>query len=150
MKRLQFNTQNTDDYEIGGAVITLNPTDAKFAARLVSAFDGLDALEAQMQDALNKDDGAVAELERIDREMRAVINKMFAGIQYTPQGSNIADLICGGVSLYAISDGLPVWTNLLLALMDEVDEAITSQQAASDPRVEAYLKKYDKRHGGSK
>ena len=53
----------------------------------------------------------------------------------------------GGMNVYAFADGQPVWCNLLLALMDEMDAALVREQKASNPRLKKYLDKYQRRGG---
>ena len=43
---------------------------------------------------------------------------------------------------YAMADGLHVWTNFLLALMDETDSAFAREQKATNPRIQKYTAKY--------
>ena len=46
------------------------------------------------------------------------------------------------MNLYAMADGLHVWTNFLLALMDETDSAFAREQKATNPRIQEYTAKY--------
>ena len=47
-----------------------------------------------------------------------------------------------GHSAHAMAEGLPLWTNFFLAVIDTVPEEMSKQIRASKPRVEKYLKKY--------
>ena len=51
------------------------------------------------------------------------------------------------ISFQGAESGLPVWCNLLLALMDEMDAALVREQKASNPRLKKYLDKYQRRGG---
>ena len=44
----------------------------------------------------------------------------------------------------ALSGGLPLWANLLLAIMDEMDESVSREIKLSDERLAKYTKKYHK------
>lgn len=63
-------------------------------------------------------------------------------------GASVCAPLFGGMSLYAMAGGLPVWCNLLLALMDEMDAALVREQKASNPRLKKYLDKYRRRAKG--
>lgn len=54
----------------------------------------------------------------------------------------VCDSIFGSMNLYAMADGLHVWTNFLLALMDETDSAFAREQKATNPRIQKYTAKY--------
>lgn len=54
----------------------------------------------------------------------------------------VCDSIFGNMNLYAMADGLHVWTNFLLALMDETDSAFAREQKATNPRIQEYTAKY--------
>ena len=57
-------------------------------------------------------------------------------------GEGSAAAVFEGISSYAMADGLPLWTNFLLAVIDTVPEEMNKQVKTSKPRVEKYLKKY--------
>ena len=68
--------------------------------------------------------------------MRRIIDGVF-------QAEVSGDLF-GGMNVYAIAGGLPVWCNLLLAVMDEMDAACIKEQRMMSPRVQGYIDKYRK------
>lgn len=45
---------------------------------------------------------------------------------------------------YAIANGLPVWCNLMMAVMDEIDTTFTREQKLTNPRISKYTAKYQK------
>ena len=47
-------------------------------------------------------------------------------------------------NVYAMADGLPVWCNLLFAIMDEIDTSFAREQKATNPRIQKYTAKYHK------
>ena len=73
---------------------------------------------------------------KMDEEMREIINDVF--------GFDICSTLFGEMNVYALADGLPVWANLMLAIMDEVDTTFAREQKATNPRVSKYTKKYHK------
>ena len=46
------------------------------------------------------------------------------------------------MNLYAYGDGMPVWANFLLAIMDRFDEGIKREKALSNEKIAKYVKKY--------
>lgn len=119
--------------------IVFNPTDSVFVEKLFTAFDTLDkkqeAYKVEVEKTGNKRE--VFEIARkMDEEMREIIGEVF--------GFDICAALFGEMNVYALADGLPVWANLMLAIMDEVDTAFAREQKATNPRVARYTKKYHK------
>lgn len=71
-----------------------------------------------------------------DAEMRGILDTVF--------GVPVSDALFGDMNVYAIANGLPVWCNLMLAIMDEVDTALAREQKAANPRIAKYTAKYQK------
>ena len=137
MKELKFET-GLVSYDLNGAVqVTFNPTDSAFVERLFRTFDALDkkqdAYKAEVEQAAgNREIFDIA--RRRDAEMRAMIDEAL--------GQPVCEALFGGMNVYAMADGLPVWCNLMLALMDEIDTSFAREQKASDPRIQKYTAKY--------
>lgn len=129
-KSLQFDT-GLVEYDINGAAkVSFNPTDETFVHKLESAFRSLDHL----QEEVISDEG----FERfiaLDKEMRETIDGLL--------GAGVADALFPNMNCYAISGGLPVWMNLVLALLDEVSEAYEREFGKTDERVRSHKAKYD-------
>ena len=68
--------------------------------------------------------------------MRGIIDGVF--------GDGLCNKIFGDVSLYASADGLPVWQNFILAVIDLFDEATKREAALSNEKIQKYVKKYHK------
>lgn len=142
MKELNF-ANGVEKYTIhgvkGDTVIRFNPTDGEFIQRLYNAFETLDKKQDKYNEEISKC-GDKAEIFRIarerDAEMRAIIDSIF--------DEPVCDSIFGGVNLYALADGLHIWTNFLLALMDETDSTFSREQKATNPRLKKYTAKYHK------
>lgn len=66
--------------------------------------------------------------------MRTMIDETF--------GQPVCDGLFGPMNVYAMSDGLPAWANLMLAVMEEIDTAFAREQKATNPRLQKYLGKY--------
>ena len=121
----------------GDVTIRFNPTDGEFVQRLYHAFDTIDKKQSKYNDEVGKC-GDKTEVFRIARERDAEMREIIDGIFETP----VCDDIFGSMNLYAMADGLHVWTNFLLALMDETDSAFAREQKATNPRIQKYTAKY--------
>ena len=64
-------------------------------------------------------------------------------VSFNPTDSNF-DVLFGGMNVYALANGLPVWCNLMLAVMDEIDSSFAREQKATNPKLQKYLNKYQK------
>lgn len=130
--------------ESGDVVSTVyfNPTDPNFAQRLYDAFSSLDTQDEQYHKRIAEEtDGKkIFEIARLmDEEMRQTIDGLFS--------PGVCQSIFGNISVYAWADGLPLWANFLLTIMDEMDEALAREKKASDPRLQKYMKKFGKKAG---
>lgn len=129
-KSLTFET-GLVDYDINGVAVRFNPTDETFAQGLYEAFNTLDKLQTAF--AEGDDFSKFAEL---DKDMRAIIDNLL--------GVGVADALFEDMNCYALADGLPAWTNLVLALFGEVSEAYEREFGKTDARVKAQNAKYEK------
>lgn len=140
MPEIKFDT-GLVTYDINGACqVEFNPTDSHFVEKLFSTFESLDeaqkTFEADKAKSSNPKD--VFELARqLDKSMREQIDGIF--------GQPVSEALFGGMNLYAVANGLPVWSNLVLALMDEVDTGFAREQKLTNPRLAKYTAKYKKR-----
>lgn len=122
--------------------VYFNPTDPGFAQKLYEAFAALDKKDEQYHQRIAEEAEPV-KLFEIAREMDAEMRGMIDGIL----GDGTCQAIFGGINVYAWADGLPLWANLLLSVMDEMDEAMNREKQASDPRLQKYMKKFGKKAG---
>lgn len=138
MKELNFDTGLVTYMVNGKCEISFNPADVAFVDRLFKTFDGLaqrqDHAEIEKQEVSGADLFALA--EQRDKYMREQIDSIF--------GEPVSDSIFGNMSVYALAGGLPLWCNFLMAVIDEIDEAIQEEQRAASPRVDKYMAKYAK------
>lgn len=54
----------------------------------------------------------------------------------------VCEALFGNVSVYAIADGAPLWMNLMVAIMDELDEGIKREKAFHSEKLAKYTAKY--------
>lgn len=127
-------------YSVNGKCeICFNPTDNNFVERLYSVFEALDKKQeyykSQVEKLANK-----REIFDFARECDKEIRDMIDGLFDHP----ISEPLFGSMSAYAVANGLPVWANLLLSIMDEVDTTFAREQKLTNPRVAKYTAKYHK------
>lgn len=119
--------------------VAFNPTDSSFVERLYCAFEELDkkqeSYKVQVEKLANKRE--IFDFAReCDTEMRKIIDGVFA--------QPVCDTLFGGMNVYSVANGLPVWCNLMLAVMDEIDTTFAREQKLTNPRVAKYTSKYHK------
>lgn len=122
--------------------VYFNPTDPGFAQKLYEAFAALDKQDEQYHKRIAEENDPVKLFEiarSMDTEMRCMIDGIL--------GDGTCQAIFGNISVYAWADGLPLWANLLLSIMDEMDDALAREKKASDPRLQKYTKKFGKKAG---
>lgn len=127
-------------YTINGAYeLTFNPTDSVFVEKLYDTFEALDKhQEAHKAEIANAQKREIFDIARKrDAEMRERIDGIL--------GAGCCEAVFGGMNLYALGNGLPVWANLLLAVIDEVNDHMDEEQKKSDARIRKYTDKYRKR-----
>ena len=61
-------------------------------------------------------------------------------------GEPVCDKVCCGSSPVALSDGLPVWMNFLMAVIDEIDANMPEGEKRSRARVQQYMDKYNTKY----
>lgn len=139
MKELNFDSGLVTYSLNGKCEVSFNPTDTNFVERLYSAFEELDKKQEGYKEQVAEMTGnkAVFDFARErDAEMRGIIDGVFE--------APVCDAIFGGMNVYASANGLPVWCNLILAVIDEVDSTAAREQKLTSPRLAKYTAKYQK------
>ncbi len=137
MNNLMVNT-GVVTYKLNDACeVVFNPTDIAFAEKICNVFEMLEKKQTEK----NASTGQLSEPKQIfelarsyDKEMRALIDDIF--------GISICDALFGNMNIYALANGLPLWCNLLLAIMDEINDHVIKEQTLVNPRIAKYLEKY--------
>ena len=139
MKSLSFS-DGLEEYRLNDRVtVRFNPTDVGFLEKLSHTFDQLDQLQDEVRKSRDSitDDREVFPIAReLDTRMRGVINELF--------GDDVCTPLFGSVNLFASSGGLPLWANLLLAIMDEVQSAMQGELNKREARIAKYVEKNQK------
>lgn len=137
MNTLSFDTGVVTFTVNDVAEVSFNPTDSNFVSRLFDTFNTLDKKQDTYRNEVSKLTDPIEVFEvarRRDEEMRELIDGVF-------EQAVCKDLF-GDMNVYAMADGLPVWCNFLLAVMDEIDTAFAREQKATNPRIAKYTAKY--------
>lgn len=141
MKNLNIDT-GLVTYNLNDSVqVTFNPTDSGFGERLFNIFEELDKKQNEYIDNINKkkDSKELFEYSRqLDKEMRERLYTLFNMDIITP--------LIGNINVFALAEGMPIWANILTALVDEMDEAVTKNNELGKKRVEKYTQKYTKKY----
>ena len=128
-------------YSLNGTVdVSFNPTDAAFAEKLYDTFEALDKKQEEYKaEAAKMQAREVFQFaRRLDAEMRTMIDSVL--------GEGVCAALFAGINVYAMSNGLPVWANLLLSIIDEIDVGVTTEQGKTSARIRKYSDKYKKYH----
>lgn len=137
MKELNFESGLVTFSLNGKAEVSFNPTDSNFISRLYSAFEELDkkqeSYKKQIEEIAGKKEIFEFARER-DAEMRKIMDEVF--------GVPISEAVFADMNVYAMANGLPVWANLMLAVMDEIDTSFAQEQKQTNARISKYTKKY--------
>ena len=137
MNTLNFETGVVTFNVNGKAEVSFNPTDSNFVERLFCTFEKLDKRQESHKEEISKV-GNKREIFEITRRLDAEMREMIDGIFQQP----VCGDIFGGVNVYALADGLPLWCNFLLAVMDQIDTTFAQEQKAHSPRIAKYTAKY--------
>ena len=123
------------DYDLGGKVtVSFNPTDMVFGQKMSDTIDELIAMhEAPMPEETNE---ILKEIIRRDKEARVLIDSLF--------DKEVCDPLYGTISVFAISDGFPLWANLLMALLEEMNTGADKAVKEMQKRIQKYTGKYRK------
>lgn len=139
MKELNFDSGLVTYSLNGKCEVSFNPTDSNFVERLYSAFEELDKKQEGYKAQIEKmgDNREIFDFTRErDAEMRSIIDGLFE--------MPVSDAVFGGMNVYAVANGLPIWCNLMLSVMDEIDTTFAREQKLTNPRITKYTQKYQK------
>ncbi len=123
----------------GKCTVHVNFTDSAFIERVFNAFDVLDGLEDKYRPLIeNAQSGkeVFGYARDRDAEMRDVVNGIF--------GEDVCSPIFGNMHISAAAEGLPLWANMLLAFIDNMDSTLANEKKQTNPRLKKYVEKYQK------
>ena len=136
---LDFSTGVQECTINGKCTVYVNFTDPAFIESVFNAFDSIDDVTdryaPQIENAKSGEEVFTLARTR-DAEIREIINEIF--------GEDVCSPIFGKMHLTAAADGLPLWVNMLLAIIDKMDTTLATEKKQTNPRVKKYLEKYKK------
>lgn len=139
MKELVFDS-GVVSYSINGKCeVSFNPADHAFAERFYNAVDEMGKLQdeyAKKAEALQGPESAFELARERDVEMSKILDGLF--------NAPVCEAVFGSMSLCAFANGFPVWLNLMLSILDEIEANIGDIQKQADPRIAKYKAKYQK------
>lgn len=130
MKELNFDSGLVTYSLNGKCQVSFNPTDSNVVQRIYSTFEELDKKQEGYRTQIEKM-ADKKEIFAFAKERNAEMRQLIDGLFDVP----ICDDLFGSMNVYAIANGLPVWCNLMMALMDEIDTAFSREQKATNPRI---------------
>ena len=117
-------------FNINGQVeVFFNDTDADFVERLFNIFYGLDEKQGYYEKRVEKmaDNKEIfAFMREIDGEIRSAIDALF--------NAEVCKPLFG-----------TIWANLMLAVIEQVDTAFAREQKATNPRIQKYTAKWQRK-----
>ena len=139
MKEIKF-LEGIEEYRLNDKVsVYFNPTDTTFVSKLFDTFKKLDEHDSEFRkrvDAAKTTDDTLNVLKEADADLKALLDTVF--------DKPICEELFGKTNVYAMAGGLPIWANLILAIVDEIDASFVNEQKQTNPRLEKYLSKYKK------
>ena len=137
---MELNFANgVQSYTVNGVedALRLNPTDAEMLQKIYLAMKDLEGKQKERAKVGKRSEDieeTFSLLHALDQEMRGVLDGLF--------GDGLCEKIFGEMSLYASADGLPVWENFILAVIDLFDDSVKREAALSDKRIQKHVQKY--------
>lgn len=139
MESLDFSRGIATFSLAGLCEVSFNPADTTFIEKLYSTMEKLRTSQDKFAKAA-EEIGPSREMfdlsRKHDEEVKSAIDSLF--------NAPVSDVLFSDVSPCASADGLPIWMNLLLAVMDQVESRVGDAQQKADPRIAKYMEKYRK------
>lgn len=138
MNTLAFASGN-ETYQVNDAVsITFNPASGQFAEAFLAKMDEFTKLTEKAEEEtkrLSGDKQAVFEIGReLDHKIAEGIDQLF--------GAGVSAALFPWGPATAWAEGLPVWVNFCMAILEEMERATESQKQQTDPRIAKYVERY--------
>lgn len=144
MPEIKFDT-GVQSFQINdGVSIEFNPTDEDFMAKLYTTFKELEARQreyaARMDAEQKKNETDLKQIFELSHQFDKEIREKIDTVLEKP--------ICDEVfktNVMALSGGMPVWANLMLAIIDKMDGSFDAEKIKLRARVKQYTNRWEKR-----
>ena len=124
------------EYDLGGKVtVSFNPTDAVFGKKLYEAVGALADLQDEKMPEGDAKELLIWMMDK-DEKGREIIDNLF--------DKEVCKPLYDTISVFAFADGLPLWANLLLAMLDQMNDSTSKQREEAKKRISKYTAKYRK------
>lgn len=140
MEEIKFSTGKREFRLNDQVSVAFNPTDAAFVERIYDVFEKLDAEQQTYRSEMeaSSDKRKIFDIaHQHDEKMRDMIDGLFE--------APACAALFGSMNVYALADGLPVWANLMLAVLDQVDTTLTQEKLRTNPRIQKYTERWAKK-----
>lgn len=139
---MNFNVgSGVQEYNINGKCkVYFNPSDPEFSEKVFNALDVLMDLSEKYGNQIQTetDNRKIFSIAReLDGKLRETINGLF--------GEDVCTAVFGTMHLTASADGLPVWVNFMLALIDIINDAYSEAEKALNPKLQKLVTKYKRK-----
>lgn len=135
-KILQIET-GLKEFSLNDAVtVRFNPTDSAFVGKIYTTFSELEKKQEEYQKKIMEGttDEVIELTKTLDKEMRDTLEDIF--------GVDVVTPLIGNANVYSMAGGMPIWTNILLAVMDELEVSTEEQRKLNAEKIAFYTKKY--------
>lgn len=139
MADIRFDT-GLQSFQINDSVsVEFCPTDSDFAKKLWDLFEELEAKQHEYAKRSENETDAKKILDmasQFDKEIREKIDEIFG------------KPVCNDVfktNVLALGNGLPVWANLMLSVLDQMNAGFDLEKAKTNSRVRQYTERWAKR-----
>lgn len=139
MAEIRFDT-GIQPFQINdGVSVEFCPTDSDFAKKLWDLFEELESMQHEYAKRSEHETDAKKIFDlahQFDKEIRDKIDAIFG------------KSICADVfktNVLALGDGLPVWANLMLSILDQMDTNFDIEKAKTNARVKRYTERWARR-----
>lgn len=126
------------DDEDTGRVVSFNPLDQGFAESIYGLIYKISQIYENKEKEYQDEKDIIAKFEirsAEDKSVRCAVDSLF--------GAGFCNDVFK-VRLSAVSDGVTVIENFLLAILDEMDDSVTKNIAKRDAKIKKYTEKYSK------
>lgn len=121
---------------VGSVEVYFNPTDVGFMEKLYTAMEKLEKKQKEAG-SWNTEKQMFYGARKLNAEMHKVIDEVF--------NKEVAGVLFGGVDCFALADGAPLWFNLLMAIIEQMDDSIKKEMDKTESRLAKYTAKYKKK-----